>query len=571
MPGLTIGWEYLTGYAVSTDPGDRDRAEWPPHPGRLFLALAAAWFETGEDKAEGDGLRWLETLGNPQLHLPPRDQVFERSPVTVYVPVNDKAGPAKMTLQCLPSLTRSKQPRTFPRVWVGDRPCFIHWPIADDIDKHRFALDRLCAKVTRMGHSSSLVRMWVADGTKIEGLTVEHWVAEEVSAECHLRSVSVGTLDMFVERYNAKDRERHAQLNERIDVLSAEINGLNSKGTKDRRTTVELEMETLVKKRDAINARPPLRPTLGLWTGYRRVDSSASGDGYARSHFDTDLLVLTHVDGPRLPLESTLVVTRALRDTVMSRGSVQPPPAWVSGHEADGSPLRGDDGHLACIPLPFVGGEHADGHLLGVGLVFPRIVERRERGRALGALLLDETGRPRRVELKMGRLGVWTIQKRDWTETRRSLQAEAWTGFPVGATTWASVTPVVLDRFPKADRATDRVEWTEEVCGIVAASCVRIGLPKPADIDVDTTCWHRGSSRAVGKRRSLRSQAAASQDADAALGDGFPPFPAKGTNGPRPQVHVWLRFSGPVIGPVLLGTGRYLGYGLCKPWMEDRR
>jgi len=53
MPGLTIGWQYLTGYAVATDPSSRDRAEWPPHPARVFMALAAAWFETGEDPDEG--------------------------------------------------------------------------------------------------------------------------------------------------------------------------------------------------------------------------------------------------------------------------------------------------------------------------------------------------------------------------------------------------------------------------------------------------------------------------------------------------------------------------------------
>lgn len=73
MPGLTIGWEYLTGRCVATDPANRQRVEWPPHPGRVFLALAATWFETGEDPAQGEALRWLETLSDPVLVLPPRD------------------------------------------------------------------------------------------------------------------------------------------------------------------------------------------------------------------------------------------------------------------------------------------------------------------------------------------------------------------------------------------------------------------------------------------------------------------------------------------------------------------
>src|ERR1700693_755318 len=187
MTALTIGWEYLTGYAVATNPASRDRAEWPPHPARVFMALAAAWFETEPSAtenhsrddlaAEGRALRWLETLGTPELHLPPRANVYDRSAVTVYVPVNDKAGPATATLQSAPALTRSKQPRTFPRVWVGYDPCFLHWPNGDGIEQHREALDRLCRKVTRIGHSSSLVRMWLAEEVSSPH-PVEFWLPD---------------------------------------------------------------------------------------------------------------------------------------------------------------------------------------------------------------------------------------------------------------------------------------------------------------------------------------------------------------------------------------------------------
>ena len=121
MASLAIAWEYLTGYAVATDSSTRDRAEWPPHPARVFMALAAAWFETepaatgGEDRDdwtdEGVALRWLETLGDPEMLLPEVEPCYERSKVTCYVPVNDKAGPSAATLQSCPAITRSKQPR----------------------------------------------------------------------------------------------------------------------------------------------------------------------------------------------------------------------------------------------------------------------------------------------------------------------------------------------------------------------------------------------------------------------------------------------------------------------------
>ena len=46
-----LGIRYLMGCAVSSDM-TRQRWEFPPHPGRVFMAMAAAHFETGEDARE---------------------------------------------------------------------------------------------------------------------------------------------------------------------------------------------------------------------------------------------------------------------------------------------------------------------------------------------------------------------------------------------------------------------------------------------------------------------------------------------------------------------------------------
>jgi CRISPR-associated protein Csb2 len=135
------------------------------------MALAAAWFETDETPDEGAALRWLEKLDDPEIHLPPHEPDFERSLVTVFVPVNDKADThhqpdKKKKAKLFPKLGdvligRNRQPRTFPRVWVDSQPCHLHWPNAPGVEEHREAIERLCQKVTRIGHSSSLVRMWV--------------------------------------------------------------------------------------------------------------------------------------------------------------------------------------------------------------------------------------------------------------------------------------------------------------------------------------------------------------------------------------------------------------------------
>ncbi len=414
MPSLTIGWEYLTGYAVATDPSSRDRPEWPPHPGRVFMALSAAWFETestGDNddecrawRAEGEALRELEKLGDPVLHLPARDHVFPRSVVTAYVPVNDKAGPASATLQSVPSLTRSKQPRSFPRTWVGDTECFMCWPDAELTEELLAVLGRLCGKVTRIGHSSSLVRMWVADDRDANLPEQESLVADEFLAEDRLRSFSPGMVDMLADRFGEEPRRRHANFSQQIETLKASKKLIKGKGSKDRKASIDVEISQLSTQLSEIVIRPPIRPTLGLWSGYRRHDHTAPSKKADHTLFDTDILVLRHVEGPRLPVVSTLAVTRALRNTVMSQSNVKPIPPWVSGHEANGEPLSNDSGHLACIPLPFVSTEYADGHLLGVGLVFPQLVSRRDRAKVLGKVLLEDSGEARRVKLKLGQL-----------------------------------------------------------------------------------------------------------------------------------------------------------------------
>jgi CRISPR-associated protein Csb2 len=561
MPDLIIAWEYLTGKCVATDPASRERAEWPPHPGRVFMAMAAAWFETGEDEAEGQALRWLEKLGEPELCIPPDRELCTREVVKVFVPVNDAAGPSSALLQSAP-ITRSKQPRTFPSVYVGEAPCFLHWSDVPDaqLQQHKPALAKLCAEVTRIGHSSSLVRMWLAESTELSG---ETWVPDDGLSAGYLRRFSEGTLELLDRQFNRWGRDEYEQLSERISALKAEKP--TGKGSKDRKAEIKSQLEELESQLDQIDARDPIRPKLGLWSGYRRKEAELP-PSIPHANFDSDLLILTQVDGPRLPLASTLAVTQALRGAIMAHiGSDIPD--WVSGHKPNGEPLRDVGPHLAIIPLPFVGSEYADGHLLGAALVFPRSVARPERGRVLGRFLVSETGQPRDVELTLGRLGVWIVRKWDCMEPRKALQPETWTALPKGAATWASVTPIVLDRFPKSDPFKDREAWQDEVAGIIATSCERLGLPRPVEVAVGTTSWHRGSPRAKVKRRPLRGHPEIAAR-EAALGDGFPPYPTKGGNGPRPQLHVYLQFAEPVVGPVLLCAGRFLGYGLCKPLWE---
>ncbi len=568
MSGFALGWRYLTGYSVATDAGDRDLAEWPPHPGRVFLALAAAHFESGEDPIEAAALRWLEACGAPELHLPGVSQANHRTVVKVYVPVNDRAGDSAAALQSLPALTRNRQERNFPCVFVGDEPCYMYWPEVEETPQHLAALELLARKVTRIGHSSSMVDMWAQRDRPPDTERRHIWILDDVHAEAHCRIVTQGTLDSLPLQTQIPRIERFAHL---MDVIQT--------GDEAKRQNALEQFESEFGKYNKKRSAPAmLRPRLGIWRGFRRM-SDAPAPTLTNSIFDSEILILKHTPGlaggavdaggreefRQFPVTSTLELTQALRNLAMAQSGVQPPPAWLSGHAENGDRLRDPTGHAAFVTLPFVGERHADGHVLGLAIILPRAVSLSERGRVLGPLLLDvQTGEPRKLTLTLGRLGIFSVEKCDWSERRQTLQGEYWSAqVQIGARSWATVTPIVLDRFPRADRVREPLAWRKEAADIIARSCEHIGLPTPVAVQVGTTSWHNGAPRAISKTRPVRGDSGPA--ARTALGDGFPLFPGKEQSASRPQVHAHLEFADRVVGPVILGSGRFLGYGLCKP------
>jgi CRISPR-associated protein Csb2 len=285
---------------------------------------------------------------------------------------------------------------------------------------------------------------------------------------------------------------------------------------------------------------PPvrLRPSPGRTAYYSRV-----GEPVARivaSSFDSELLVLTKQEGPVLGLESTAALTAALRGYLLRDGEGKP--EWFTGHAAPGVPST--SGHMALFPLAYVGGEHADGHILGLAIAIPRSIPAAERATCFRGRLFDGSGEDPEPELKMGNLGTWTLRREERSLPPLALRSETWCG---ASSVWASVTPVVLDRHPKHDQRTERIQWRDEVVASITQSCERQGLPKPDLIDVDKTAWHRGAPRSRPGP------------------DGMPWLPGKEGVAPRQQVHVLIQFPCEVQGPLLLGAGRFRGYGLCKP------
>lgn len=531
---ITIGLRFITGYYVASHQSDRWQPEWPPHPGRMFMALAEAYFETGADPREKHALEWLETLPPPLIYA---SDAFSRTAFAHYVPVNDTPSIKDKNskpgiVQSIPAIPRIKQPRTFPRVRPVDDTVWFIWPDVDPPEAIRDALDSLCCKVVRVGHSSSLVQAWVAQ--ELNGV-VPRWIPDDETAEIRMRVPSRGTLAMLRDRYNADAIETFFDLDARI----------RSSQGKDQKEAKAAFREVFGREWKRGIAPPErLRPVLGLWQGYRRVDTEADVPP-RETVFDPAFTVLrleptAEAFGGRLDLTTTLRLTDVLRAALMNRATelgLDPVPEVITGHQLDGQPLHRP--HAAFIPLGFVGREHADGHLLGLALVLPRdahwprhAVERRQ---VLTALARIQT-------LKLGRLGVWRLVPEVRESPAYNLTPEAWTGGHRGARVWGTVTPIVLDRHPKAE---SRREYYEEVAAVIRQSCERIGLPTPVSVTTGPVSPHLGVP--------------ASHE--------FPRLERK-DGSQRRHTHATIVFEEPVVGPVLLGAGRFRGYGLCRPLRE---
>ena len=87
MP-FTISIELLTGSYDAAEVDDRDRAEWPPHPARLFCALVAA-ARGNDDRA---ALRWLEAQPAPVIRAAAQAGEARRSAYVVVNTLSAKGG-----------------------------------------------------------------------------------------------------------------------------------------------------------------------------------------------------------------------------------------------------------------------------------------------------------------------------------------------------------------------------------------------------------------------------------------------------------------------------------------------
>ncbi len=449
---FAIEVEYLLGRAFAGDFKYRNRSEWPPHPGRLFSALAAAYFESGGDAAEKGALEWLEGQRPPHIRA---GESGEGNTPMAFVPTNYPGDG--------PPVTRGKQPRFFPAQGPSEAVVYFVWLDAEPNPEIAEALDRLASRTAYLGKACSVVRMRVTDSAP------EPNYAPELVGDQVLRVPSKGRL---------QELEWLFEADQRVSV-----------GAQQRYRKMDIE--------GRVTEKEPALTEFGQMAIFRKMS------------------------GPGLPIEATLTLTDAVRRALMSNaGGGGPMTELIHGH--------GGDTHCAIVALPFVGRKHADGHLMGFAVILPRPASAQDRLvvlRACKALEEHERG------LDIPGVGTWKVEVEEEGAMNQALRAATWTR---PAQVWRTVTPILLDRFPKK-----KGPGVEE---ILAASCRRIGLPEP-----------------VGVEHGPYSEV-----------EGVAPVPAfrllrAGEERARWGVHARLEFATAVHGPVVLGAGRYFGLGLMRP------
>lgn len=276
--------------------------------------------------------------------------------------------------------------------------------------------------------------------------------------------------------------------------------------------------------------------------------SSVVGESRIRTVFGDDWLVFSDVGGTCPDLLETAIAGRALRSEIMRGFAGDPVPEIISGHTDDGRPSNSP--HMAILPLANVGWKWADGRLKGLAVCLPRFAEASDRQRLLEAIasVVRAKGNPEH--------GEFSVQLPGASEWRLALQMEPSISslkpfrYLRPAVTWATATPIVLDRHPKEKDGEAR---QTEIAELIADACTRIGLPRPVTVVPDKHSAIRGTEPAKPSPKSPR----------------WKYWGLPGALRGRVLTHAVLVFEHEVEGPIVLGAGRFMGLGLCLPLDEE--
>ena len=485
---VAIEVNFLTGRFVATAHHDRRRPEWPPDPARLFSALVASWADADEpDSTERQVLEWLEGQPHPAVAA---SGGAPRKTVSHFVPVNDASviSPASYTkraekienlrdeltdalfesdgeitrkvrglqtkirrqrdvssLVSSPGSTnpksalgllpdgRGKQERFFPSVTPFVPRVTYLWP-ADPGPALATALDGLLARVTRLGHSSSLVSCRLSEAPPTPNLVPGDGLVV-------MRSVAKGQLAALERAYL-----RHEAVRPRT-LPSASVRYRTGAGLTE-------------------DSRPLRADTAGEWLVFEFAPNSR-----------------------RFPSSRAVEVTAALRRAIF-RYADDPLPEGLTGHRPDGT--RSTTPHASFLALPWIGHAHADGRLMGAAIGVPDSLgaeSKRSLLRAVGTW--EQVASPMR--LTFGRHGVLDMERRIGPSALVTLRPTVWCR---SSRRWVSALPIALPTHPGrltgGTSAARAAAWRRAEQAVVD-SCRHVGLPEPAEVVVSIDPFIAGS------------------------------------------------------------------------------
>ena len=228
----------------------------------------------------------------------------------------------------------------------------------------------------------------------------------------------------------------------------------------------------------------------------------------------SDMIVLRLVKGPYPKITDTLDMVSELRQ----RLDVANASEYVSGLDG-GKPTKNP--HIAIVPLAFTGSRYSDGLVRGLAIVLPLTRSINDEQYISKKLFGAENSGHRELNFSLDSRDIATLKQDTWIQPSKL---------------WGTVTPIVLDRVP---HVKDKTEWYAQIEKTIAKSCRYQGLPEPYVSSSDTS-FIRGVPSANRFPKLMK----------------------------RLHVHALLEFESKVLGPVIIGAGRYKGYGFCRPLPE---
>lgn len=472
---IAIEVNFLTRRYVATAHHDRRRHEWPPDPARLFSALVATWADADDpDPGERAALEWLEAQPPPAVVA---SDAVSRKVVSYFVPVNDASvippssyrrraerieefrdaltdalfesdgeitrtvrgirtkirhqrdvsrlvasvgsTNVKAALQLLPE-GRGKQERWFPSVTPAEPRVVYIWA-PDPARAIASALDRLLTRVTRLGHSSSLVSCRLTEDPPTptyvpgDGLKV-------------MRSVRRGQLAALEHAY-----EQHKAVKPRALPFA------------------------------------PVR--------YRALSAVTGRVQYLRADTVGEWLVFEFRPGSRnFSATRAVEIATTLRKAIF-RYAADPLPEGLSGHQPSGVPSTRV--HMGFLALPWVGHAHADGRLMGVAIGVPDGLNDESKRALLRAVgTWEREASP--LCLMLGRQGVLEMERPIDSSALVTLRPQPWCR---PSQRWVSAIPVALPTHPGrltgGTASARRAAWCRAEQAVID-SCRHVGLPEPA-------------------------------------------------------------------------------------------